>query len=187
MIDLDKLELLVKALKPCQWEVAHPNAGGRGWEVKQGIDQIAADMTEERARYIAAVNPVVVLELIADARRSNRIQVAMVLALTNIGEALGLSPEEQENGEEELIEAINQLKAEVERLKADLDGELGQARDFNIEHAQLQHDHDKWESLYRNEHAAGTRLLDTLTGVRTENEKLRAEVKRLKGVASEQG
>jgi hypothetical protein len=135
MIDLDKLEILVKALKPCQWEVAHPNAGGRGWEVKQGIDQIAADLTEARARYIAAVNPAVALELIADARRNSRIQVAMALALASIGEALGLSAEEQENGEEELIEAIN-------RLKADLEGEYERARERQIEYGQLEADRD---------------------------------------------
>lgn len=40
---------------------------------------------------------------------------------------------------------------------------------------QALHDSDKWESLYRNEHAGATRLLDTLVGFKAENRKLKTE------------
>lgn len=43
---------------------------------------------------------------------------------------------------------------------------------------QLRHDAEKWEALYRNEHANCTRLLDTVTG-------LRAEIAALNECASE--
>jgi len=40
---------------------------------------------------------------------------------------------------------------------------------------QLRHDAEKWESLYRNEHATCTRLLDTVTGLRSEIAALKAK------------
>lgn len=41
---------------------------------------------------------------------------------------------------------------------------------------QALHDADKWESLYRNEHATCTRLLDTMTGFRKERDALQARL-----------
>lgn len=46
---------------------------------------------------------------------------------------------------------------------------------------QALHDADKWESLYRNEHAACTRLLDSMTGLRKQRDDLQ---KRLTGPVS---
>lgn len=78
------------------------------------------------------------------------------------------------------VSVVLALLAENDRLRTgmkgdyDLDGWL----EWTAGRDQLKHDHDKWESLYRNEHATGTRLLDTLTGFRTENDRLKAEVAR---------
>ncbi|MNE68500.1 hypothetical protein D3C80_1641690 [compost metagenome] len=58
------LKVLAEALPKQFWEAAHPNVGGRGWEVKAGIDQVAADLTEARAAFIAAADPVTVLALL---------------------------------------------------------------------------------------------------------------------------
>jgi hypothetical protein len=66
MTDIQKLKALAEALPRKSWETAHANQGGRGWEVKSGIDQIAADLTEARAAFIAAANPAAVLELIEE-------------------------------------------------------------------------------------------------------------------------
>ena len=40
-------------------------------------------------------------------------------------------------------EAVLALIAENERLRADLDGEITQARDFNLEHEELKHERDQ--------------------------------------------
>ena len=66
-LDIDALEALALAVSPGHsWRVQHPNAGTRGWEVAgpDGLDQIAADMNEKRAAYVAAANPSAVLGLI---------------------------------------------------------------------------------------------------------------------------
>lgn len=93
--------------------------------------------------------------------------------------------------------AILALLAENEQLKHDV--AAGSAREWDLrsqvrsakesrarvvqsnkaareERDQLKHDHDKWESLYRNEHTTGTRLLDTLTGFRTERDQLKSDL-----------
>ncbi|WP_053183626.1 helix-turn-helix transcriptional regulator [Pseudomonas thivervalensis] len=41
---------------------------------------------------------------------------------------------------------------------------------------EMRHGAEKWESLYRNEHSNCTRLLDTISGMRAENEALRKEL-----------
>lgn len=48
----------------------------------------------------------------------------------------------------------------------------------NRELDQLRHDCDKWEALYRAEHASCTRVLDTLIGFRTERDQLKAQVEK---------
>lgn len=40
-------------------------------------------------------------------------------------------------------EMVLALIAENERLRADLDGEMAQARDFNLEHEELKHERDQ--------------------------------------------
>jgi formate-dependent nitrite reductase cytochrome c552 subunit len=64
--DIDALEDAAKKATPGPWCVQHPNAGVRGLEVadRTGLEQICADLTEPRAKYIAAANPAVVLALI---------------------------------------------------------------------------------------------------------------------------
>ena len=42
---------------------------------------------------------------------------------------------------------------------------------------QLRHDCEKWEALYRTEHASCTRVLDTLTGFRSENDRLKSAIR----------
>ncbi|MFJ7792304.1 hypothetical protein [Pseudomonas sp. NPDC096950] len=78
--------------------------------------------------------------------------------------------------------AVLALIAENERLRIGMKGDydLDAWLEWRADRDQLRHDHDKWESLYRSEHATGTRLLDTLTGFRTERDQLRAEVAGLK-------
>jgi hypothetical protein len=76
--------------------------------------------------------------------------------------------------------AVLALLAENDQLRIGMKGDydLDAWLEWSADRDQLNHDHDKWESLYRNEHAAGTRLLDTLTGFRTERDQHRAEVAR---------
>lgn len=49
-------------------------------------------------------------------------------------------------GEKTVEEVALELLAENERLRADLDGEISQARDFNIEHAELKSERDHLKS-----------------------------------------
>lgn len=42
---------------------------------------------------------------------------------------------------------------------------------------EMRHGAEKWESLYRNEHSNCTRLLDTVTGMRSDNDQLKATFK----------
>lgn len=59
------------------------------------------------------------------------------------------------------------LLAENERLSLHSHCHLLRAQTVEVER-------DKWESLYRSEHATCTRLLDTLTGLRNEIDQLKA-------------
>jgi hypothetical protein len=79
-LDIEALEALALKATPGPWCVQHPNAGNRGWEVAgpDGMDQIAADLTEKRAAYVAAASPSAVLELI------NRLRIAEQAAQTMI-------------------------------------------------------------------------------------------------------
>jgi hypothetical protein len=72
---------------------------------------------------------------------------------------------------------VQDLIAENERLRTGMKGDydLDAWLYWTAGRDQLKHDHDKWESLYRSEHATSTRLLDTLTGFRTERDQLKAE------------
>jgi hypothetical protein len=99
MSDHSELKRLAEALPAKAWRAAQPNAGGRGWEVAQGTDQVAADITGARAKFIAAANPAAVLALIEDAEGGQ-------------GEFAGLQAMLETAQSER-----DQLKAEVESLR----------------------------------------------------------------------
>lgn len=75
---------------------------------------------EANRRFQALCTPAVVLELLADVARQERIQVAMAVSMADIAIALGMGEEEIE-GSEELVNAIQELIAnnarQAERLK----------------------------------------------------------------------
>lgn len=48
--------------------------------------------------------------------------------------------------------AVLSLIAESEALRADLDGEMAQARDFNLEHEELKHERDQLKGSFKNFH-----------------------------------
>ncbi|WDG52474.1 hypothetical protein [Pseudomonas chlororaphis] len=47
---------------------------------------------------------------------------------------------------------VSTLIAENERLRADLDGEMSRARDFNLEHEELKHERDQLKAGFKNFH-----------------------------------
>lgn len=47
---------------------------------------------------------------------------------------------------------VSTLIAENERLRANLDGEVSQARDFNLEHEELKHERDQLKAGFKNFH-----------------------------------
>lgn len=75
-IDLEALKQVAQATTPGPWRVQEANAGDRGHEVadRTGLEQICADLTRDRAAFIAAANPAVVLELIARLEQAEQIR-----------------------------------------------------------------------------------------------------------------
>lgn len=67
--EFSEVKRLAEALPVSEWGAARANAGPRGWEVKVGIEQIAADLTEPRAKFIAAANPQTALAMITEIDR----------------------------------------------------------------------------------------------------------------------
>lgn len=65
-INLDRLLELAAKMPKGPWRVQYAHAGPRGCEVadRTGLEQVADRVTEERAQYIAAVNPAVITELV---------------------------------------------------------------------------------------------------------------------------
>lgn len=121
MTDYTNLKRLAEAMSLKVWEVAHPNAGARGWEVKHGIEQIADALTESRARYIAAANPAAVLGLLAEVEWLKRFEAdckewhektEWVKKSAQVGE-LGMHRADVLKGR------IDRLKAENEALRKD--------------------------------------------------------------------
>lgn len=47
---------------------------------------------------------------------------------------------------------VSTLIAENERLRADLDGEVSQAREFNLEHEELKHEREQLKAGFKNFH-----------------------------------
>ena len=66
-VDIENLRKLAQSLKnKGNWKVQHPHSGLRGLEVadSSGLEQICADVTKERAEFVAAANPLAVIELL---------------------------------------------------------------------------------------------------------------------------
>ena len=89
-IDLDALLALAEKMPKGPWKVQHPHAGPRCCEVadRTGLEQVADRVTEERAQYIAAVNPAVIAELVrrlkaseAEARKYKLAGLGMAVSL----------------------------------------------------------------------------------------------------------
>lgn len=132
MTDYTELKRLALGLPDKPWHAAHANAGGRGWEVVQGVDQVAADLTEARAKFIAAANPAAILALIAELERTGRLLDQGFKAIDRINAKhrkawfgkLGVAypnyggfPDKLEIAEKER----DQFKAEVDRLRGYLE------------------------------------------------------------------
>lgn len=99
-IDIEKLEALAKASAGEWYEV-----GELRYEDRKSGDLHGLHHDDER--FIAAANPAVVLELIAEVKRNQRMLVAACASLGDIGEALGA---DMDDDVDHLIGMINQLR-----------------------------------------------------------------------------
>lgn len=62
---------------------------------------------------------------------------------------------------------VSTLIAENERLRADLDGEMSRARDFNLEHEELKHERDQLKAGFKTSTAASASASVTTTMIST--------------------
>jgi hypothetical protein len=80
----------------------------------------------------------------------------MVRAAAKAGVVLSISTEAQMHAIEMLSNQLRlleiSLQAENERLRTDLEGEISQARDFNLEHEELKHERDQLKAGFKNFH-----------------------------------
>ena len=118
--DIDALEDAAKKATPGPWCVQHPNAGVRGLEVadRTGLEQICADLTEPRARYIAAANPAVVLALINKVRELEQLNELLTKAKEHASSVVtGLMSRclKAEDERDKLLQAAKQAAEEIRR------------------------------------------------------------------------